>query len=310
MPKYYSKDLKLSIVKLYDNNYMNMTQIANFYNISRKSIYNWTNNIFIESKKYITTKKKITEQISDFILKYVLNKTLLIMPKLLKKINKNFNVNVSKSSIYNILKNNDVTYKKINIKKNIKGINNKGKITRWINNIKNENKNMIISLDESSIIINDYPRYGWNKKGEKAIIKSNKKNTIIRKNLLMAISTKKVIGYMLSDEPIKSDMFIQFLKEKINKKYKRSKLLLDNARIHHANNVKNYVNNNRLIYTIPYTPELNPIENIFSLIKNNLRKLYNSKLSIKEKIDKIIKDEINEQKLKSYFDHSLTHPFN
>ena len=48
---------------------------------------------------------------------------------------------------------------------------------------------------------------------------------------------------------------------------------MDNARIHHSKETVNYIKSmgKTPIYTVPYTPELNPIENSFSVLKNSVR---------------------------------------
>ena len=45
-------------------------------------------------------------------------------------------------------------------------------------------------------------------------------------------------------------------------------LFMDNARIHHSKEfiVKNFENKIRILYKAPYSPNLNPIENFFSLL--------------------------------------------
>ena len=48
---------------------------------------------------------------------------------------------------------------------------------------------------------------------------------------------------------------------------------MDNARIHHCKDTVEYIKDKGFtpIYTVPYTPELNPIENCFSVIKKSVR---------------------------------------
>ena len=50
-------------------------------------------------------------------------------------------------------------------------------------------------------------------------------------------------------------------------------LLMDNARIHYCKEIKEFIISKGKVpvYTIPYTPELNPIENAFSVLKQNVR---------------------------------------
>ena len=46
---------------------------------------------------------------------------------------------------------------------------------------------------------------------------------------------------------------------------------LDNAKIHHANINKDIRDNFAFFFSAPYSPFLNPIEEVFSLIKNKFR---------------------------------------
>ena len=57
--------------------------------------------------------------------------------------------------------------------------------------------------------------------------------------------------------------------------------LMDNARIHHNKELKSKVNN--ILYNIPYSPETNPIEMLFSELKSKLRKelVINKKIILK-----------------------------
>ena len=51
-------------------------------------------------------------------------------------------------------------------------------------------------------------------------------------------------------------------------------LLMDNARIHHSRIVLDYIDttNHQIIYNVPYCPEYNPIELVFSKFKSIIRK--------------------------------------
>jgi len=50
-------------------------------------------------------------------------------------------------------------------------------------------------------------------------------------------------------------------------------LLLDNVRFHHSHIVRQVVNPNiTLMHIPPYSPQLNPIEEVFSLVKHNFKR--------------------------------------
>ena len=83
---------------------------------------------------------------------------------------------------------------------------------------------------------------------------------------------------------------------------------MDNACIHHSKIVKEYVDKstNEFIYNAPYTPEYNPIENLFSKLKANIRKSLNNNYN---KLNKIIKStfkSITNSELENYYRHSFT----
>ena len=85
---------------------------------------------------------------------------------------------------------------------------------------------------------------------------------------------------------------------------------MDNARIHHAILVKEYMENenkynNKIIYNIPYNPETNPIELIFSNVKRYFRKYNKNGISNIEKlIDKSFK-KITSKSIENSFIKSL-----
>jgi transposase len=72
--------------------------------------------------------------------------------------------------------------------------------------------------------------------------------------------------YKIVEGSVNGQIFLDFIKNNREELYNKT-LLLDNARIHHNKDLKNYCieNNITLWYNAPYTPESNPIEYVFSL---------------------------------------------
>ena len=90
-------------------------------------------------------------------------------------------------------------------------------------------------------------------------IKKNKKY-----NLLFAISYNKIIGWILYEElkdSVKKEQLVSFYYKYIFGKYKNYLILMDNARPHKALILQNLIDesNNKLLYTVPYNPQTNPI---------------------------------------------------
>ena len=88
---------------------------------------------------------------------------------------------------------------------------------------------------------------------------------------------------------------------------KNTILFFDNAKIHHSKIVINYLKEHRVkyIFNVSYCPEYNPIEFIFSKVKQNIKKYVNSTLS--ELKNNIISaySTINNSDLNNSFNHSF-----
>ena len=87
---------------------------------------------------------------------------------------------------------------------------------------------------------------------------------------------------------------------------KKRYYLLDNARVHKSKKFNSYLekNNMKLVYNAPYHSETNPIENIFSMLRNYLnRNINKTELELINSINEFIKID-NKEKFKNIFNHS------
>ena len=127
----------------------------------------------------------------------------------------------------------------------------------------------------------------------------------------MGITTKKIIAHTMIKNAANADSFIEFIKKLIKEldDKKQHYLLLDNASIHRSIKfkelIKKYPNVN-IIYNVPYSPQYNPIEMVFSFIKNIIRhKNDNTNITNLKKNIKIAINKMTSTKLNNYFKHSL-----
>lgn len=296
---------RLIIVRRYLDKEITRKDVKTHYKISISTLYKWIklykSNKLLKRKKRTQHKFKIPIKVKNFIGAYV-NKEISFNYKLLIKIIRIvFRIQVSKSSIYSILSQLNYSRKKIR-KKKIYGnrIKLKQKIKDFKEQVKNINKNNIISIDEVSFDTNLYPDNGWSKKGKRiyAEINSSRK----RYTIICAISNATIIAVKIIDGSAKATDFLNFIKQDLKhiKNTNKNKfcflaknkinfilfeyLLLDNARIHkktslffsqkikinfificHAVIVKNYINTttNKLLFNVPYTPEFNPVPRLW-----------------------------------------------
>ena len=306
--KHYHSTFKLIIVERILNKIYSVIEGAFLYKISRSTIYNWINlyksNKLFTKKKYKRIKYKFSVTIFNFINAYVKRDTNFNYKILINLILYRFNLIISKSSIYNILAKLNFTKKKIR-KKKIYG--NRKKLTQKINTFKetvNEiNKNDIISIDEVSFDTNLYPNYGWSKKGTRLFAEINASRK--RYTVICAVSNKTIIGYKIVRGSANAVIFLDFIKN-ILKNVKNKYILLDNARIHHTKIVKEYMNTitNKLLFNVPYYPEFNPIEKVFSIIKPFVRSFKDNENNLLINIQESF-NQVSDTHLKSFYKQSL-----
>ena len=124
---------------------------------------------------------------------------------------------------------------------------------------------------------------------------------------ICAISLNKVVSVRIIKKSANKKDFLNFLKIDLHN-IKNNYILIDNARIHHSKLIKDFIktSTNKLLFNVPYHPEFNPIEKIFSKIKTIVRFKKNN--FIDNKLIRNIKNAFNkitENNLKNCFNKSL-----
>ena len=119
-------------------------------------------------------------------------------------------------------------------------------------------KKNIISIDESSFDTHINSHCGWSKKGSRINIIKRKQR--IRYSVISAISINKVINVTIIKGYVNSVMFIEFIKNVINKIQKNKVLFMDNARIHHSKLFTEYIKQLTIKYYIMFHIALNSIQ--------------------------------------------------
>ena len=284
-------------------------EILNILNVSKSSLYNWikiNNNNNLKDKIKYNKISKYTPAIKCYIRSYVIARVNFDYKRLIIQIKRKYKISISKTAIYNILSKMNITRKKF--KERI--IPNKSKLSNKIRQFKKTISKIkldrIISIDETSINTNSCPSYGWSDKGKK-IIKVHKKYRSTY-TIISAISNNKIIYNEIIKGSVNSIIFKEFLVKLNNKLNIPMYLLMDNARSHHSQLVKEYINNHtthNIIYNIPYCPEYNPIEMVFSKFKSIILKKDNSShnkmiKNIHQSFKKITKSDLN-----NFYNHAL-----
>lgn len=266
--------------------------------------------ILYKNKKKVKSFYKKTPEIVNYVIKLIKENSILTAQNIKDNLKKEFNIIISTQLIYNIFKEQNYVFKKLKKINNPYTIDDQIKQLEKVKETHNlKNINNCVSLDEISVVINSKPRYGWFKKNTEPNYKlGTPKITNKRYTILMASNNKKILHYVLCEQGIKTDSFIDFMKElKSKNNNKETYYLLDNMITHKTKKFKRYALENELtmVYNAPYHSETNPIENIFSMFRNRINRSENNNLECLKKItDEFIKEN-NESKFSNIFNHSV-----
>ena len=307
-----STDLKLKAVKYYKkvNNY---TKVCNIFECSERSLKRWVErynqNENVERKNRKQGSYKVKKEHIKFI-KDTLKKNNIIHMKQLHQliINKYPTLKISRQYLSDIIRDNNITRKRAtftHFPKTYKGQirNEKQELKNFFEVIKQYKLDDIISIDETSISTSLSFNYCRNSLGKRCIIKTDNNFKFKKFSLLVAIDNKKCISYKLYDNgSVNGNRFNEFLKD-LCSNIKNKLIILDNGKIHKTEETKNIIKNsgNYLLYTCPYHPRLNCIEQWFNQVKHYMKlSKSNDFTELNSNLKKSINN-INKDNYKNYF---------
>jgi len=135
----------------------------------------------------------------------------------------------------------------------------------------------LIFLDETGINEHCRRSYGYSAINTKAYL-TVPANRGINKSIICAIGMNEIVAFDHKTGAYNSESFEAFIEKKLLPYFlsRPSKILvMDNARIHKSARILNFLRQKRIAYkfTVPYSPELNPIEEFFSMFKSRFHSL-------------------------------------
>lgn len=250
------------------NNKMNYRKISELYGIGLGTITKWKKELTVGSFHEQKHRALKIHPATDTILTFIREKPLSSLYQIKCHLAHNA-VNVSRSTISRILKKNRVSYKKCYHK-----VRNSIITVEKIQEKKAQLRSIIkpiLSLDETAIYVTNYPHNGWSPIGTKCEYNHNKAPQTQAMTMIMTISDTKIESYQLFDQSINKERMLEYLDSFQNLD---GYLLMDNLRIHHNQSIKDKIATKSLepLYNLPYCPDLNPIENVFGIIKSHIRR--------------------------------------
>lgn len=231
---------------------------------------------------------------------------------LLKKFNLE-NRRISLSTVSNMLKRLSFS------RKRTKKMANRRNITLTIEKRANVAKEMItammrnielIFIDETGFNQSLCSLYGYSRIGENYLVEGTIKSE--NYTVIAAITQSRILGYQIFKGGVNAQDFGGFMSSLLNNNQDLLKnrhkyiFFMDNAPIHKAKLLKPLFEHFQVLFNAPYSPFLNPIEELFGNWKHNFRKKYS--LNTVGMIQKILESvkEIDYALLYSSFIHSIT----
>lgn len=150
----------------------------------------------------------------------------------------------------------------------------------------------LVYIDETGIEHNAIRANCWTKRGVEIIGERSGKHRL-RTSVMAALNGDEIKAPIRYSGTANTELFLYWLEKVLLPELKRGQvLIMDNCSIHKSTIVEELINSVgcRLIYLPPYSPDFNPIENYWAVMKNNIKKIRDKFDNILEAIDETLKN--------------------
>ena len=145
----------------------------------------------------------------------------------------------------------------------------------YLNQLEDVPPHQIAYVDETGVDTCLYREYAWSKRGEVVYGKvSGRKYK--RAGIVAARMGNRIIAPLQYDGTMDSTLFELWFRQCLLPTLPESAIIvMDNAAFHRKSRLFEFaqIAGHRLVFLPPYSPELNPIENFWSWLKRQLRKI-------------------------------------
>ena len=135
-----------------------------------------------------------------------------------------------------------------------------------------DGKDKVVYVDESGFEHSSYRPYAWSAKGKKAY--GNKDGVRpSRTNLIAAKRGKELLAPYLYEQTTTSEWFNQWLEHSLIKELKKgTTVIMDNAAFHKKDSIQKILkkHGHKALFLPPYSPDFNPIEQDFAVMKKKI----------------------------------------
>lgn len=313
MGKHRSNDLKQAVVDFYNRmKKKSIEKTAQTFQIPDETVGRWFERYEAEGDvKYRyrgSMSYKVDKTHFDFIKNYVTNKKDVYLRELRSELKKAFpDFDISLMHLSRVVQDIPYSQKKWTEKhypkqRYGKPLNYEEDKADFFRRLRKHRLEDMIAMDETSIQIGMKRGMARCYIGQRCIKKTDDNSIFQRFSLLVAISTERVEGWLLKKGAVRHEDLKPFIDTLLAKKKQRKLIVIDNAPSH-KKGIDKHVEQlgHELLYILPYTHRLNPIEQFFNQLKHYMRdKVPMNEIEVRKAIDYAIK-RIDKTHLTNYF---------
>ena len=307
----YSLDLRVRLANYYKKSNKSIRNIASDFDVSKSSLQRWATDESLDLKEVDESIQLYNEdkvKMLQFLKRSLDQNPFQNLEMLKERIAKKFSFYCTTKTVSNYLK--IIGYSK---KKIVRRLYNKTLKEHMLDRknmkkrLKKINKDDIICIDECGVNGEIYAKHGWCKLSERLIRNIPLKELPKKHSIIMAVTNMKVLKYELyKNKAVTTDIYYKFLEEMlggIQNKY----ILMDNVAFHKSKRILELVTKSRntILFIPPYSPDFNPIEEVFSKMKAYIRRYINP-VTINRDIHVLIKKFVaNAGSFHGYYRHAF-----
>ena len=125
--------------------------------------------------------------------------------------------------------------------------------------------------DEAGVRSDSHAGTTWGIKGQTPVVRSTGQRSSV--NMISAVSARGNLRFMVAKGRVNGEVFVEFLKRLMHNAARPIFLILDGGSYHSSRRVKDYVasldGKLQLFFLPPYSPELNPDEQVWNYLKRH-----------------------------------------
>ena len=278
MGKHKSLDYKETVVEYYHKT-KSLQKACEPFGCNKMTLWRW---IQRSQAGELTNKVregayKVTEEMVDRLVQEVKRDPDFTLAQMQDLIQRGFGVTLSQRHLTRIMRDNNYTLKQKNKRHFPDTYRNqprfqKEEIKEFFNKVRKQPLDKIISIDETSIVSGMSRNQGRELIGKRLVEQTSHPDRFKKKTVVMAISANGVEGWEMYDKGgMTSDRMVAFLEKVLKEGYM---VIMDNAATHGTQDVMRLIRDtgNKLQHTVPYSPQLNAVEEFFNQFKHYIRK--------------------------------------